>query len=109
MATEWYSDELEKRHALSLLWYVKNYPGMTKTDIVRVEKGGEKTKYSVLTRLMELGLVASEKDPEGRWNSEHLILTEYGSKITEYIESINDVMAQVYSADAGNGKKPKKE
>lgn len=71
---------------------------MTKTDIVRMEKGGEKTKYSVLSGLIELGLIAQEKDPDGRWNSEHLTLTENGTKIAEYIESINQIMTDIYAA-----------
>ncbi len=95
----WYTSELEKKHALSLLWCVKNNPGMTKTDIVRMEKGGEKTKYGVLSGLIELGLIVQEKDPDGRWNSEHLALTENGAKIAEHIEAINLIMADIYSAE----------
>lgn len=93
----WYSSELEKKHALSMLWYVKNNPGMTKTDIVRMEKGGEKTKYGILSGLIDLGLITQEKDPEGRWNTGHLALTENGTKIAEHIEAINRIMADVYS------------
>ena len=103
---EWYTSELEKKHALSLLWYVRNNPRMTKTDIVRIEKGGEKTKYGVLTSLIELGLITQEKDPDGRWNSEHLALTVKGAKIAEHIEAINLIMAEVCSAETDEERIP---
>lgn len=92
---EWYSSILEKKYALSVLWCVKNNPGMTKTDIVRMDKGGEKTKYAILAELIDIGLIKTEKDPEGRWNSEHLSLTENGMKIAEHIESINQIMDEI--------------
>ena len=92
---EWYSSILEKKYALSVLWCVKNNPGMTKTDIVRMDKGGEKTKYAILAELIDIGLIKSEKDPTGRWNTEHLVLTEDGAKIAECIETINQIMANV--------------
>lgn len=68
---------------------------MTKTDIVRMDKGGEKTKYAILAELIDIGLIKSEKEPEGRWNSEHLYLTENGLKIAEYIENINQIMGEI--------------
>lgn len=92
---EWYTSVLEKKYALSVLWCVKNNPGLTKTDIVRTDKGGEKTKYAILAELIDIGLIKSEKDPEGRWNSEHLSLTEDGLKIADYIESINQIMSKM--------------
>lgn len=94
---EWYSSVLEKKYALSVLWYVRNNPGMTKTDIVRMDRGGEKTKYGILAELMDLGLISSEKDPEGRWNTEHLVLTEEGRKIADHIEEINEIMGNLQS------------
>ena len=92
---EWYSSKLEKKYALNVLWCVKNNPGMTKTDIVRMDRGGEKTKYNMLSKLINMGLITTEKDPTGRWNTEHLALTEDGAKIAECIETINQVMANV--------------
>lgn len=91
----WHSSKLEKKYALNVLWCVKNNPGMTKTDIVRMDRGGEKTKYNMLSKLINMGLIATEKDPTGRWNTEHLVLTEDGAKIAECIETINQVMANV--------------
>lgn len=93
---EWYSSKLEKKYALNVLWCVKNNPGMTKTDIVRMDRGGEKTKYNMLSKLINMGLITTEKDPTGRWNTEHLVLTEDGAKIAECIETINQVMANVH-------------
>ena len=92
---EWYSSKLEKKYALNVLWCVKNNPGMTKTDIVRMDRGGEKTKYNMLSKLISMGLITTEKDPTGRWNTEHLVLTENGTKIAECIEAINQIMANV--------------
>ena len=96
---EWYAAELERKHVLSILWNVKCNPGMTKTDIVRMERGGEKTKYDVLTKLIELNLIRSDGSSGKSWNSEHLYLTEAGNKIAEHIEAINGIMADLYSAD----------
>ncbi len=68
---------------------------MRETEIDRMDRGGEKTKYGVLTLLIDMGLITTEKDPTGRWNTEHLALTEDGARIAECIETINQVMANV--------------
>lgn len=94
---DWNASELERKHALSILWCIKNNPGMTKTDVVRLEKGGEKTKYGILCELLDLGLIESR---EGKsWNSERLYLTEDGAEIAEHIEAINEIMTRRNSSD----------
>lgn len=40
-------------------------------------------------------MITTKKDPTGRCNTEHLVLTEDGAKIAECIEAINQVMANV--------------
>ena len=91
---DWNSSLLEEKYALSLLWAIKNNPNMTKTDIVRIDKGGEKTKYAMINKLMSAGLVTTYSDEEMRWNTEHLILTDKGKEIAELIERINEKMSQ---------------
>ncbi len=91
---DWNSSLLEEKYALSLLWVIKNNPNMTKTDIVRIDKGGEKTKYAMINKLMSAGLVTTYSDEEMRWNTEHLILTDKGKEIAELIERINEKMSQ---------------
>ena len=91
---DWNSSLLEEKYALSLLWVIKNNPNMTKTDIVRIDKGGEKTKYAMINKLMSAGLVTTYSDEEMRWNTEHLILTDKGKEIAELIERINERMSQ---------------
>lgn len=96
---EWYAAELERKHIITMLWKVKCNPGMTKTDIVRMERGGEKTKYDVIAKLIELNLIRVDSSSGKAWNSEHLYLTEAGNRIAEHIEAINQIMVDLYSVD----------
>ena len=106
---EWNASELERKHALSILWYVKNNPGMTKTDIVRMDRGGEKTKYAILSELVDLGLIESRISSGRSWNSECLYLTEPGKRIADHIEAINQIMAEIDSADSQSNSSENKE
>ncbi|MBE6522095.1 MAG: hypothetical protein E7Z62_03070 [Thermoplasmata archaeon] len=89
---DWNSSLLEEKYALSILWIIRNNPNMTKTDIVRVDKGGEKTKYAMINKLIDAGLVSTYSDESMRWNTEYLILTEKGKTVAEHIEIINEAM-----------------
>ena len=89
---DWNSSLLEEKYALSILWIIRNNPNMTKTDIVRIDKGGEKTKYAMINKLIDAGLVSTYSDESMRWNTEYLILTEKGKTIAEHIEIINEAM-----------------
>lgn len=89
---DWNSSLLEEKYALSILWIIRNNPNMTKTDIVRVDKGGEKTKYAMINKLIDAGLVSTYSDESMRWNTEYLILTDKGKIVAEHIEIINEAM-----------------
>ena len=89
---DWNSSLLEEKYALSILWIIRNNPNMTKTDIVRIDKGGEKTKYAMINKLIDAGLVSTYSDESMRWNTEYLILTEKGKTVAEHIEIINEAM-----------------
>ena len=87
-----YSPIWEIRHAIPMLLTVRDNEGMTMTDIVRLEKGGESKKYDALKYLIEVGLLESKHDPNGEWNTNHLYLTEAGKKVAKNIVSIIETM-----------------
>lgn len=89
---DWNSSLLEEKYALSILWIIRNNPNMTKTDIVRIDKGGEKTKYAMINKLIDAGLVSTYSDESMRWNTEYLVLTDKGKTVAEHIEIINEAM-----------------
>lgn len=89
---EKYSPIWEIKHAIPMLLTVRDNEGMTMTDIVRMDKGGEQRKYAALRYLVDTGLLESKHDPNGEWNTNHLYLTEAGKVVVGNIDSIIGTM-----------------
>ena len=83
-----YSPIWEIKHAIPMLLTVRDNEGVTMTDIVRIEKGGESKKYDAVKYLVEIGLLESIHDPNGGWNTNHLYLTKDGKTVVKNIDEI---------------------
>ena len=91
---EEYSPIWEIKHAIPMLMTVRDNEGLTMTDIVRMDRGGEQRKYAALKYLVDVGLLESRHDPNGEWNSNHLYLTETGRKVLENVDEIVKTMEE---------------
>jgi|GEM_PF-2248888 len=94
---ESYTPIWEIRHAIPMLMTVRDNEGMTMTDIVRVNRGGEQKKYAALKYLVDTGLLESRHDPDGEWNTNHLYLTAAGKKVIANVEEITKTMDESVS------------
>ena len=89
---------LERKSALYILLTVRDNPGLTKTQLMRLEEGNERTKFVRINELIECGLIDS-KQGDGQWNSTKLYLTPQGQEIAESIYKISKVLETI---DAGH-------
>lgn len=83
-------DLLERKHAMYVLVAIKENPNSTKTDIMRLEKGDEKTKFQRINELIDHGYVDTVFS-EG-YSTKRLILTDKGERLVKSIESMRKVL-----------------
>lgn len=87
---KWYSEVLESKYAMRVLAEICVNPGMTKTEVMRLD-GGEKTRYVRVNELIEAGLVEARQG-DGCANAFALYPTPAGETVGNHIRGINRVM-----------------
>ena len=85
---------LERKSSLYILLTIRNNPGLTKTQLMRLDEGNERTKFVRMNELIECGLISSRQG-DGQWNSTKLYLTEEGQEIAECIDKISKVLSKM--------------
>ena len=81
---------LERKYAMYLLLLLDHYPNTTKTDLMRMDEGNEKTKFVRLTELIDAGLV-EYVELNGR-KTNRLQLSELGKELVPKIKKINSTL-----------------
>ena len=81
---------LERKYAMYLLLLLDHYPNTTKTDLMRMDEGNEKTKVVRLTELIDAGLV-EYVELNGR-KTNRLQLSELGKELVPKIKKINSTL-----------------
>jgi len=82
---------LERKHAMYVILAIKENPDSTKTDIMRLEKGDEKTKFQRINELIALGYIDTVFC-EG-YSTKRLVLTERGERLAEGIDALRTTLA----------------
>lgn len=91
---------LERKSSLYILLAIRNNPGLTKTQLMRLDEGNERTKFVRMNELIECGLISSRQG-DGQWNSTKLYLTEDGQEIAECIDRISKVLGRMNPRPVG--------
>lgn len=89
-------DILEKRYAMYVILAIDSHPMSTKTEIMRLGPGNEKTKFQRINELIDIGLI-EYREAEG-YSTKRLVLSEEGRKMATKIKKIR------YQLLAMNGK-----
>lgn len=76
---------LEKKYAMYVLLALDKNPMSTKTEIMRMEPGNEKTKFLRLQELIKVGLIEYRQAPSG---VQKMVLTPEGQDIVNKIKRI---------------------
>lgn len=96
---DWYSETLESKYAMQILLYIRENPGMSKSDVMRFsDSGNERTKYTRISNLIDDGLIKVEKGGN-QWNTARLYLTPKGQEVGALIEKINNIMCSLKKND----------
>lgn len=77
---------LEKKYAMYILLAIDKNPKSTKTDIMRLESGNEKTKFIRIQELIDFGLI--EYSEIEAHNTMRLSLTPAGKDIVQKIKKL---------------------
>lgn len=88
---------LERKYAMYVLLAVDKYPGSTKTTIMRLEPGFEKTKFIRLTELTAAGLIDYDRENEDANIS--LRLTPAGAEVVATIKVLRRKLLTVTKAE----------
>ena len=83
----------EQRLSFYVLRAIGEHPMSTKTDIMRLEPGFEKTKFERINMLIENGYVELRKVEN--YSTARLILTDKGKFLFDKIREIEDVRFDV--------------
>lgn len=81
----------ERKFALYVILAVKDNPGMTKTEVLRLDNGNERTKFLRINELIEEGIISVKNERE-QHNAMRLYLTPKGQEISVSIEKIRSIM-----------------
>lgn len=81
---------LERRYSMYVLLALDKMPMCTKTDIMRLESGNEKTKFNRINELIAEGFIECTSSPPHR--SKRLNLTEEGKRLVIRIKKIRATM-----------------
>lgn len=98
---DWYASALESKYAMQIILAVRDHPGASKTEIMRLDSTNEKTKYVRINHLIKIGLIKVETGGN-QWNTSRLYLTSAGQEVASYVESINKTMKKLYESIPDN-------
>ncbi len=91
----WYAETLETKYAMQIILYIRENPGMSKTDVIRFTDGGnERTRFTRVAALINEGII-EVRPGSGKWNSTELYLTPEGQKIGKLIAEMNEIMCSL--------------
>lgn len=76
----------EKKYAMYVLLAIDSNPMSTKTEILRLEEGNEKTKFIRIQEMIDLGLVEYRDFPDH--SSKRLALTPEGASIVSKLKKL---------------------
>ena len=79
-------DLLERKFAMYVLLAIDKCPGSTKTDIMRLENGNEKTKFQRINEMIQAGYVELAQ-VEG-YSTKRLVLTSDGEDLVKKLKKI---------------------
>lgn len=79
----------ERKYALYVLMAVRAKPGLTKTELMRLDEGNERTKFVRIQELIEAELIKYEMG-ETKWNSMMLYLTPKGQIVASKMQEIEE-------------------
>ena len=82
-----------RKYAYWTLMVIRDNPGITKIDLMRLEPGNEHTKFMRTQELYDLGLInyvqeTDDREKRGYWNCLHMYLTDKGQRVAAYLEKI---------------------
>ena len=79
-------DLLERKYAMYILLAIEKHPRKTKTEIMRLESGNEKTKFQRINEMIQAGYVQlSQVDG---YSTKRLVLTPDGEDLVKRIKKI---------------------
>ena len=82
---------LERKFAMYILLALQKHPMSTKTDIMRLDPGFEKTKYLRIQELTDAGFIEYRKDPEiNNWAK--MVLTPSGEDLADKIKKARRIL-----------------
>ena len=70
---------------------VKENPGSTKTEILRLDEGNERTKFLRINELIEEGIIIIGEESR-QHNAMRLYLTPKGQEIANHLEKIEQIL-----------------
>ena len=79
-------DLLERKFAMYVLLAIDKQPKSTKTDIMRLESGNEKTKFQRINDMIQAGYV--ELAQVDGYSTKRLVLTQDGEDLVKKIKKI---------------------
>ena len=79
-------DLLERKYAMYVLLAIDKHPSSTKTDIMRLEPGNEKTKFQRINEMVQAGYVAMAQ-VDG-YSTKRLVLTPDGEDLVKRLKKI---------------------
>jgi len=82
---------LEGKFALYVIMAVKENPGSTKTEILRLDEGNERTKFLRINELIEEGIIIIGEESR-QHNAMRLYLTPKGQEIANHLEKIEQIL-----------------
>ena len=94
---DWYASALESKYAMQILLAIKEHPGASKTEIMRMDSTNEKTRYARINHMIKIGLIEVQTGGN-QWNTSRLYLTPAGQEIASHVESINRIMKRVHES-----------
>lgn len=88
-----------KKYAYYTMVTIRDNPGITKIEFMRLEPGNEHTKFMRTQELERKGLikyVSEEEDRrhKGQWNTIHMYLTDKGQRVAAYLEKISKELSE---------------
>ena len=94
---DWYASALESKYAMQIIMAVKDHPGASKTEIMRLDSTNETTRYARINHLIKIGLIEVQTGGN-QWNTSRLYLTPAGQEVASHVESINKTMKKLYES-----------
>ena len=78
---------LERKYALYVILCVKEMPGSTKSEIIKLDPRNERTKFLRIKELIDAGIIKVD-DVQRQHNAMKLYLTEKGQVMANYLEKM---------------------